>query len=54
MSRPDNRLPPRPLILDFRNSDGAPKPDGALKNVATSKVIHYHRLFLDRPDGPFV
>ena len=26
------------------------KPDGALRVVARKKIIHYHQLYIDRPD----
>ena len=31
-------------------SDGAPEPDGALKTVTRTKIIHYRQLYLNRPD----
>ena len=37
----------------IRQSDGAPKPDGALKDAARSKILHYRRLYLDHPDQLF-
>ena len=39
-------------LTHTRRSDGAPAPDGALKTVARSKIIHYRQLYLNRPD-PF-
>jgi hypothetical protein len=33
-----------------RCSDGAPEPDGVLKTVTRSKIIHYRQLYLNRPD----
>jgi hypothetical protein len=37
-------------LTNIRRSDGAPEPDGALKVVARKKIIHYHQLYIDRPD----
>jgi hypothetical protein len=34
-----------------RTSDGAPHPDGALKNAARPKILHFRRLCADRPDA---
>jgi len=33
-----------------RCSDGSPEPDGSLKVVVRKKIIHYHQLYIDRPD----
>ncbi len=33
-----------------RHSYDVPKPDGDLKNTVRSKILQYHRLYLDRPD----
>ena len=35
---------------NIRRSDGAPEPDGALRVVSRKKILHYHQLYLDRPD----
>ena len=43
-SEQTDRLPPP------STSDGAPEPDGSLKVVARKKIIHYHQLYLDRPE----
>jgi hypothetical protein len=32
------------------SSNDAPHPDGALKNAVRTKIIHYRRLYADRPD----
>ncbi len=31
-------------------SDGAPEPDGALKEVVRVKILHYRQIYLNRPD----
>jgi hypothetical protein len=33
-----------------RRSDGAPEPDGALRAVTKTKILHYHQLYINRPD----
>ena len=33
-----------------RRSDGAPDPDGALKEVAWIKIRHYRNVYLNHPD----
>ena len=37
-------------LTHTRCSDGVPEPDGALKSVARTKIIHYRQLYLNRPD----
>ena len=37
-------------LTNIRSSDGAPEPDGALRVVVRKKILHYHQLYLDRPD----
>ena len=37
-------------LTQTRHSDDAPKPDGALNDSVRSKIIHYHSLYLDRPE----
>ena len=37
-------------LTNISRSDGAPEPDGALKVVTRKKIIHYHQLYIDRPD----
>jgi hypothetical protein len=37
-------------LTNIRRSDGAPEPDGVIKVVARKKIIHYHQLYIDRPD----
>ena len=37
-------------LTNMRRSDGAPEPDGALRVVVRKKIIHYRRLYIDRPD----
>ena len=43
-------LHPIGQLTNIRRSDGAPEPDGSLKVVARKKIIHYHQLYLDRPE----
>ena len=31
-------------------SDGAPEPDGALREVARSKIRHYRQMYINHPD----
>jgi hypothetical protein len=38
------------LTNTVRRSDGVPEPDGSLKVVARKKIIHYHQLYIDRPE----
>ena len=33
-----------------RSSDGAPHPDGVLKNTVRPKILNYRRLYADLPD----
>jgi hypothetical protein len=37
-------------LTNIRRSDGAPELDGALREVARTKILHYHQLYLNRPD----
>ena len=37
-------------LTNIKRSDGAPEPDGDLKVVTRKKIIHYHQLYIDRPD----
>ena len=37
-------------LTNIRCSDGPPEPDGSLKVVTKKKIIHYHQLYIDRPD----
>jgi hypothetical protein len=37
-------------LTNIRRSDGAPEPDGDLRVVVRKKILHYHQLYLDRPD----
>ncbi len=41
---------PSGQLTNIRRSDGAPEPDGDLKVVDRKKIIHYHQLYLDRPE----
>ncbi len=33
-----------------RRSDGVPEPDGTLRTVTRKKILHYHQLYINRPD----
>ena len=37
-------------LTHTRRSDGAPDPDGPLKTVTRVKILHYHQIYLDRPN----
>ena len=37
-------------LTNIRCSDGAPDPDGALRVVTRKKIIHYHQLYINRPE----
>ncbi len=37
-------------LTNTRRSDGAPEPDGALREVTRKKILHYRQLYLDRPE----
>ena len=37
-------------LTHTRRSDGAPEPDGALREVARTKIRHYRQLYLNHPD----
>ena len=41
---------PSGQLTNIRCSDGAPEPDGSLKVVDRKQIIHYHQLYLDRPE----
>ena len=41
---------PNGQLTNTRRSDGSPEPDGVLKTVARKKIIHYHQLYIDRPE----
>ena len=41
---------PMGQLTNTRRSDGAPDPDGALKEVARIKIRHYRTMYLNRPD----
>jgi hypothetical protein len=40
-------------LTNTRCSDGAPESDGALRAVTRKKILHYHQMYIDRPE-PFV
>jgi hypothetical protein len=37
-------------LTNTRCSDDAPEPDGDLRVVTRKKILHYHQLYLDRPE----
>jgi hypothetical protein len=37
-------------LTNISRSDGAPEPDGALRVVTRKKILHYHQLYIDRPE----
>ena len=37
-------------LTNIRRSDGAPEPDGALRESARTKIRHYRQLYINRPD----
>ena len=37
-------------LTHTRRTDGAPDPDSVLKTVTRGKILHYHQLYLNRPD----
>ncbi len=37
-------------LTHSRRSDGAPEPDGALREEARTKIRHYRQLYINRPD----
>jgi hypothetical protein len=37
-------------MTNTRRSDGAPELDGVLREVSRKKILHYHQLYINRPD----
>ncbi len=37
-------------MTNIRRSDGAPELDGAIREVARTKILHYRQLYLNRSD----
>ena len=37
-------------LTNTRRSDGDPEPDDALRVVVRKKILHYHQLYIDRPE----
>ncbi len=37
-------------LTNTRRSDGAPELDGARREVARKKILHYRQLYINRPD----
>jgi hypothetical protein len=40
----------RPWSTSTTHGVDVPHPDGVLKNTTTPKILHYRRLYADRPD----
>jgi len=45
-----SQLHPIGQLTHTRRSDGAPDPDGALKEATRIKIRHYRNIYLNRPD----
>ena len=45
-----SNLHPIGQLTHTSRSDGSPESDGALKTVVRVKILHYHQLYLNRPD----
>ena len=41
---------PTGQLTHTRRSDGAPEPDGDLREVVRKKIRHYRQLYINRPD----
>ena len=37
-------------LTHTRRSDVAPEPDGVLREVPRTKILHYRQLYIDRPE----
>ncbi len=37
-------------LTNTRGSDGPPELDGTLRSVTRGKILHYHQLYIDRPE----
>ncbi len=37
-------------MTNTRRSDNSPEFDGALREVVRKKILHYHQLYINRPD----
>ncbi len=37
-------------VTNTRSSDDAPELDGVLREVVRKKILHYHQLYINRPD----
>jgi hypothetical protein len=37
-------------LTNTRRSDGVPDLDGTLRSVVRKKILHYHQLYIDRPE----
>jgi hypothetical protein len=37
-------------LTNTRRSDGTPELDGTLREVSRKKILHYHQLYINRPD----
>ena len=45
-----SHLHPMGQLTHTKRSDGAPDPDGVLKEVTRIKIRHYRNVYLNRPD----
>ena len=45
-----SHLHPMGQLTNTRRSDGAPEPDGALKEVVRIHIRYYRNVYLNRPD----
>ena len=45
-----SHLHPIGQLTHTRRSDGAPDPDGPLKEEVRTKIRHYRNIYLNRPD----
>ena len=45
-----SHLHPMVQLTHTRRSDGAPDPDGDLKEEVRIKIRHYHNIYLNRPE----
>ena len=46
-----SHLHPMGQLTNTSPSDGAPDPDGTLKEVTRIKIRHYHNVYLNHPDS---
>jgi len=46
----NKKIVERLSVTHSRRSDGAPEPDGALREAARKKNRHYRQLYINSPD----